>query len=168
MSRGRPPLWNPFAGVADAPWVEVSSFDAKGRLSIPSAARRALSWLAGAPTLLAELHADGSAELMAQDPTGAARVKAIVVAAEAAPIGGRGELLLAAMDRFVQLAVEEGSRLAMPANLKAHLDPAATGRIWVVVRDARLWLWGHDSWTAARASRGQLLDDALRRHAASR
>lgn len=124
-----------------------------------------MPWLSGTQALLAELHAGGSAELMAIDVVGEERIKAIVAAADAAPAGGRGELLLAAMDRFLQLGVEEGSRVAIPVNLRAHLDPAGIGRVWIVVRDARLWLWSHDGWTAARTTRERLLDDALERQA---
>jgi DNA-binding transcriptional regulator/RsmH inhibitor MraZ len=161
--RGRPPSWNPFAQLDAASWVEVAQVDDKGRLSLPAAARRRLAWIKSGESaaLLADLGPAGYAELSLWAPHGVVRLTEITALADRAAPAERSQLILAAMDRFLQVSLEQGSRVHLPANLRAHLDPCGQGPIRVIVRDDRLWLWSERGWQESRGDRLRAIDSAL-------
>ncbi len=162
MTTGRPPGWNPFASLDPGVWTEVVEFGSKGRFGIPAAARRRLTWLAGAAAqgLLATLEDGGVARLEPWSVAGDATVKAVAAAIDAAP-ARRSEIALAATDRFMHVSVEENGRIVVPSNLVVHLDPHVTGRARVVVRDDRMWLWSQVGWEEARTARLSVLLAAI-------
>lgn len=153
--RGRPPSWNPFAQLHTASWVEAARIDDKGRVSLPAAARRRLGWIKQGESalLLADLGPGGYAELSLWVPHGAARLDDIAALAGRVSLAERSQLILAAMDRFLRVSLEQGCRVHLPANLRAHLDPEEKGAIRVIVRDDRLWLWSECGWQANRDER---------------
>lgn len=162
--RGRPPSWNPFSELHAAIWVEVARIDDKGRTSLPAAARKRISWIkqGESVSLLGDLGPGGYAELTPWATHGAAKLEVVgALAAQASPIA-RSQLVLAAMDRFLQLSLEQGCRVHLPANLRAHLDPAEKGLVRVIVRDDRLWLWSECGWQQSRADRLRAIDAVIK------
>jgi DNA-binding transcriptional regulator/RsmH inhibitor MraZ len=162
--RGRPPSWNPFAELHAASWVEAVRIDEKGRTSLPVAARRRISWIKQGESvpLLGDLGPGGYAELSPWATHGAAKLEEVGALAKQASSTVRSQLVLAAMDRFLQLSLEQGCRVHLPANLRAHLDPDAQGLVRVIVRDDRLWLWSECGWQQSRADRLRAIDAVLR------
>jgi DNA-binding transcriptional regulator/RsmH inhibitor MraZ len=161
--RGRPPSWNPFTQLDRETWVEVAQVDDKRRLSLPVAARRRLSWLNPdqGSALLADLGAAGYAELSPWEPFGAARVSEVSDLAARSGAADRRKLILGAMDRFLQVSLENGSRIHLAANLRAHLDPEGAGLVRVIVRENRLWLWSERGWQESRPNRLRAIDAAI-------
>lgn len=151
--RGRPAGWNPFSDCDTSAWVEVAGIDAKQRLQLPVAVRRRLGWLTGTKELLAELQDEGCAQLIAWEPDGRRRVDAVRQELARLPAHARGERTVAAMDRYLRVPCEQGARLALPVNLRRHLDPDQTGRFWLVTYSGALWIWGDDQWAARRPLR---------------
>ena len=159
MTYGRPPSWNPFAELEPSAWTEVVQLGTKGRLSIPAAARRRVGWLSHAAEegLLATLEVDGSASLEPWKGGGTGALGRVTALLEATGPGERGWLALAAKDRYMHVSLEDNGRLAIPANLVAHLDPGGSGLVRVVVYDGYLKLWSEECWRAGRADRSGIL-----------
>jgi DNA-binding transcriptional regulator/RsmH inhibitor MraZ len=158
MKTGRPPSWNPVASLDPGVWTEVVEFASKGRIGIPVAARRRLSWFDGAAAdgLLATLESDGAARLRPWRVNGEAMLRGIREAMAASP-ELRSEIALAGMDRFMHVSVEEPGRIVAPANLIAHLGSASPGFARVVVVGSELSLWSEAAWQAKRSERLALL-----------
>jgi DNA-binding transcriptional regulator/RsmH inhibitor MraZ len=159
MSAGRPPAWNPFVSLDQRAWTEVVGMSSKDRLTLPSIVRGRLSWFGDAVGggLLAVLEADGSAELLPWSGTGEGIVEDVRGRIAAEPTDRRGGLVVAAMDRFVKVAVEQPARVSLPVNLASHLEVDAAGVVRVVAHSDRLWLWSERRWNAGRAVRLEAL-----------
>lgn len=158
MNRGRPPNWNPFSSLGADVWTEVAEFGSKGRIGIALAARRRLPWFdeAVGNGLLATLEPDGYAQL---EPWSSAGGELVAEIKEKISIAYhlRGEIVLAAMDRYMFISVEGNGRLVAPGNLVAHIDPDNSGRARFVVRDSKLWIWSEKQWQSRRAERLSVL-----------
>lgn len=162
MTKGRPPSWNVFGSLDPGAWTEVIGITSKDRLSLPVAVRKRLPWLDAAipDGLLAVLDPQGSAELIAWSDHGEKAVAQVANQWAVAASADRGELALAAMDRFMRVSVEPPGRIGLPANLAAHIFSAERGSVRVVVRDGRLWLSSEIEWQLGRAKRLALLAEA--------
>lgn len=152
MRTGRPPSWNPFSELDPGAWTEVVALSSKDRVTLPAAVRGRLPWFeaAAAEGLLAMLEPQGRAELTGWSANGPRALDDVAQRIEAADQALRGELAVAAMDRYMRLAIERPGRVAVNPNLAAHLDPDGGGVVRVVVRSARLWLWSEAQWRARR------------------
>lgn len=159
MTQGRPPAWNPFGGLDPLAWTEIAAISSKGRLSLPVAVRKRLAWFPGAAGegLLGILEPGGRAELAGWAERGRGAMDEVARRFEAAPPEGRGEIAIAAMDRYMRISVEAPARVALPTNLEAHVDPQGRGLVRLVVGDNRLWLWSEAEWGARRGERVELL-----------
>ena len=155
MNSGRPPSWNPFAALDPGAWTEVVPVSSKDRLTLPTAVRRRLAWFEAAVGggLVAILDPQGRAEMAPWSVRGEQALADVSQRMEAAPPEARGDIAIAAMDRYMRVAVEPPARLALAANLAAHLDPDGRGAIRVVVRSDRLWLSSEQQWQARRMDR---------------
>jgi DNA-binding transcriptional regulator/RsmH inhibitor MraZ len=160
MTRGRPPSWNLFANIFDGAWTEVVGVTTKDRLTLPAQVRKALGWFDASAEggLLATLEPYGRAELIAWSDHGSRLIAEVIDRVRAAPAEARGDLAVAAMDRYMRLAVEPPARVALNATLAAHLDPTGRNVIRVVVSGGRLWLWNEAEWQGRRSERHASLD----------
>lgn len=155
MSRGRPPLWNPYSDLAPGVWTEAVELTSKDRLSLPAPIRKRLPWLSnvGADGLLAVLDARGSAELIAWKEDGERLIAAHRERLTHVPDARRTQVALAMMDAFMRLSLEQPGRLGLPANLTSFLNMDETQRTRVVAFDNRVWLWSEQTWQARRVER---------------
>jgi len=160
MTRGRPPVWNPIASLDATVWTEAVEVASKGRLGIPVAARRCLGWWDDhvEDGLLASLEQGGLASLVPWAPAGIEMMGRVGNLIRGTSAAERGELVLAAMDRFMRVGCEANGRLVLPANLMAHIDPLGTGKARVIVLHGQLQLCAEHEWQAAREARLALLD----------
>lgn len=159
MSRGRPPNWNAFSGLVPGAWTEVVEVSTKWRLTLPTAVRGRLGWLesVGDEGLLAVLDPQGRAELAPWAARGAQAVADVSHRLDAAPPEHRDEIAIAAMDRYMRMAVEPPARVTLHPNLAAHLNAGEGDSVRVIVRANRLWLWSELQWQARRMDRIALL-----------
>lgn len=159
MPRGRPPNWNAFSGLVPGAWTEVVEVSTKWRLTLPTAVRGRLHWLEGVGDegLLAVLDPQGRAELAPWAARGTQAVADVSQRLAAAPPEHRDEIAIAAMDRYMRMAVEPPARVALHPNLAAHLDAEEGDVVRVIVRAGRLWLWSERQWQARRMDRIALL-----------
>lgn len=165
MKTGRPSSWNPVAAIQRAVWTDVVVLTSKSRVVIPINIRNQLTWLAKQQEgILAVVGAEKFAELLPWEPNGVTAMADVDRMLQAAEESERGELALAAMDRFVRLTMDGTGRAVLPGSLVAHLDAAETDVVRVVMRDGRLWLWSEKWWQTQRGQRIALLikkDDVL-------
>ncbi|MCP4564145.1 MAG: hypothetical protein GY873_37515 [Bosea sp.] len=83
-----------------------------------------------------------------------AKIRTLIDAADEVD---KHDVALAAMDRYLRLSVDVAGRTILPAVLASHLDAETEGRVRIVVRGARLWLWSERRWDAGRARRIAML-----------
>ena len=155
MTRGRPPSWNFLADVDPQAWTDVVPVSSKERLNLPVSVRKRVPWIGAATVdgLVAVLEPSGGTELLAWSPSGE-RIRAVIAdRLKDAPPNERGEMAIAAMDRYVRMSVEQPARIVLGAILTASLDPGGRGAVRVVVRSGRLWLWSEANWQSGRADR---------------
>ena len=159
MSRGRPPNWNAFSGLVPGAWTEVVEVSTKWRLTLPTAVRGRLGWLEGIGDegLLAVLDPQGRAEVAPWAARGAKAVADVSQRLDAAPPEHRDEIAIAAMDRYMRMAVEPPARVTLHPNLAAHLNAGEGDIVRVIVMANRLWLWSELQWQARRMDRIVLL-----------
>jgi DNA-binding transcriptional regulator/RsmH inhibitor MraZ len=152
--RGRPPGWNCFARLDGSAWLEAIDIDDKGRVTISVEARKRLDWINKTKgALIADIANDNCAELLAWSPHGEDRVQKIQTAIAGRSDQERSEIVLSAMDRFLQLSLDGAGRVSLPANLRRHIDTDEQRKLWVVTRENRLWLWNDETWRAGRKLR---------------
>jgi DNA-binding transcriptional regulator/RsmH inhibitor MraZ len=158
MKTGRPPSWNPVASLAQDVWTDVVPLASKGRIVIPVPVRSRLDWLANSDGgILAEVAADHSVELRPWDPSGVEAMKAVRSALAEADASRRGEIAVAAMDRYMKLSVDGAGRMTLPPPLVSQLDAEISSCVRLVLRDSRLWLWSERRWQSARPERLAIL-----------
>lgn len=134
----------------------------KDRMSIPLAPRRRLAWLGnGSLRVLAVLEANGSAEIMPWEGIGTDRIAHLERALNRLAEPDRSEVALAAMDRYLQLHLDEAGRTVLPTTLLSHLDAVGTSTVRLVVSNGRLWLWSEQRWRLAQLDRYLLLARSL-------
>ena len=161
MKTGRPSSWNPVASLAQDVWTDVVPLASKGRIVVPVPVRSKLTWLAApAGGILAEARADHSVELRPWEPFGMQAVEAIRVALAEADADRRGEVAVAAMDRFMKLSSDGAGRATLPPPLVSLLDAETTSCVRLVMRDSRLWLWSERRWQSDRPTRLSLFSCA--------
>lgn len=154
MKTGRPPSWNPVAALCHDVWTDVVPLASKGRIVVPVSVRSRLPWLANQEGgLLGIVEAGRFAELLPWEPHGRQAMDAVRRAIDTSDAAERGELALAAMDRYLRLTADGAGRTLLPGALVSHLDAEASSCVRVVMRDARLWLWSEREWQAERARR---------------
>lgn len=155
MTSGRPPSWSLFGDLDPTAWTEVVAISSKDRLTLPAAVRKRLPWFEATRVdgLLAILDPQGRAELASWSARGEQALADVAQRFEAAPADERGDVAIAAMDRYMRVPVEPPARLALNPNLSSHLDPETRGTIRVVVSSGRLWLSSEQQWQARRMDR---------------
>jgi DNA-binding transcriptional regulator/RsmH inhibitor MraZ len=154
MKTGRPPSWNPVATIEPAVWTDVISLASKTRVIFPISIRSRMTWLTNSGgSVLAIVGPEKFAELFPWNPNGIAAMAYVERLLQAAAESERGELAIAAMDRYARLTMDGTSRAVLPAPLVAHLDAAESDILRVVMRDGRLWLWSERYWQAQRGQR---------------
>ena len=163
MMRGRKPAWNPVGVFADTAWLEPVEVTSKDRLVLPASVRKRLGWGLGGGTvrLLGVMEANGRLELLPWDPRGIELMKRVEAALDATAPTERGDLALAAMDRYLNLGLTPDGRLHLPPPLVIHLDAAGRGVVRVGASGGRLWIWSERAWEASRSERFAKLDEAL-------
>ena len=156
MKTGRPTAWNPFSSFSSTAWTEVVQLASKERLSVPISIRRIVPWvdrIQPSGGMLAIMELNGVAELMPWTPHGESAVSSVKAAAARAEPAAIGNLILAAMDRYVRLTLDTDGRTVLPFNLLAHVDPSNTSRVRVLAEGGRLWLWSERQWEETRPDR---------------
>ncbi|SOB80692.1 hypothetical protein SAMN06297144_1191 [Sphingomonas guangdongensis] len=145
--------------MIEGAWTEAVAVSSKERVTLPAAVRARLSWFGKATDegLLATLDPQGRSELSAWTTSGSRAVGDVAQRLEAAAPDDRDDLAIAAMDRYMRLAVEPPARLALPFGLAVHLDAVEGGVVRIVVSSSRLWLWSERQWQARRMDRIDLL-----------
>jgi DNA-binding transcriptional regulator/RsmH inhibitor MraZ len=162
MAAGRPPSWNPVAGIYSLAWSEIVVLSSKDRMALPLALRRRLNWSSSTSlSVLAVLEMDGSAEILPWEQAGKQVVNAIEKALALTPEPHRAELALAAMDRYMRLTVDADGRTVLPTNLLSHLDALESSLVRLVARGNRMWFWSEARWREGQGSRFRDLADAL-------
>jgi|GEM_PF-4407044 len=165
MKLGRPVNWNPLSTLEPEVWSEVVALSSKSRLSLPVAIRSRVGWLSpGGHGLLAIVDKGGFAEIFAWHLHGETVMADLAGLLTIVDKSERGELALAAMDRYVKLTLDPDGRMVLPANLISDLDATVSQCVRVVARDSRLWLWSERRWQAERASRDAYLSARLGEH----
>lgn len=159
MTRGRPPLWNPFSDMAPDVWTEAVHLTSKDRLTLPVSIRKRLPWLSNTngDGLLAVLEPRGSVELVNWTDHGDGLVAGHRERLNHVPEAAKADVALALMDAFMRLSFEPPGRLAMPANLTSFLDADEEQRVRVVAAQERVWLWSERTWQARRIERLETL-----------
>lgn len=160
MKTGRPVSWNPIAALLPGVWTDVVPLTSKDRMVFPVAVRSSLRWLSATTGILVTLGTDPLAELLAWEPDGAAQMERLKQMLIDTAEPNRGELAIAAMDRYLRLTIDGTGRAVIPAVLVSHLEADDNDLIRVVLRNGRLWLWSERFWQAERTKRLQLLDAA--------
>lgn len=161
MKTGRPSSWNPVASLAQNVWTDVVPLASKGRIVVPVPVRSRLGWLASPPGgILAVVGADHSVELRPWEPFGVEAMEAVRFALAGADAARRGELAVAAMDRYMKLSSDGAGRATLPPPLVSLLDAETTACVRVVMRDSRLWFWSERRWQSDRPTRLSLLSPA--------
>lgn len=164
MTRGRRPRWNAFAEAVPNVWTEVATVAGKDRVSLSAAGRNALGWLDPPPEdgLLAELHPNGSAELMPWQPAGEGRVQAQLDRLAGMKEPERGMIALALMDSLMRVQVEGAGRITLPPNLRSFLDSDRQAVVRFVIAQDRFWIWNEEQWQIDRPARFGLIEGSLR------
>jgi DNA-binding transcriptional regulator/RsmH inhibitor MraZ len=158
MKTGRPTSWNPVASFAKGVWTDVVALASKDRVVLPINVRSQLKWLSAPNSnALAVVEAESVVELRSWDSAGREAMDAIQRILGEASEAERGELAIAAMDRYSRLSFDSAGRAVLPTCLVAHLEAAKTGMIRVVLRDQRLWLWSERKWCDQRSARTSAL-----------
>lgn len=100
----------------------------------PVAVRSSLRWLSATTGILVTLGTDPLAELLAWEPDGAAQMERLKQMLIHTAEPNRGELAIAAMDRYLRLTIDGTGRAVIPAVLvcesACNFDPL-DGRIGV-------------------------------------
>lgn len=158
MKTGRPPSWNPVASLAQNVWTDVVPLASKGRIVVPVPVRSRLDWLENSVEgVLAEVASDHSVELRPWDPFGIKAMKAVRMALAEADVSRRGEIAVAAMDRYMKLSVDGAGRTTLPPPLVFQLEAETSCCVRLILRDSRLWLWSERRWQLGRPARLDLL-----------
>jgi DNA-binding transcriptional regulator/RsmH inhibitor MraZ len=158
MKTGRPSSWNPLAAIERAVWTDVVPLGSKSRVIFPANVRNEVTWLANSGDgVLAVVEPEKFVELLPWEPNGVTAMASVKRLLQDAEESERGELALAAMDRYVRLTMDGTGRAVLPGSLVAHLDAAETEIVRMVMRDGRLWLWSEKYWQAQRGQRIALL-----------
>lgn len=154
MKTGRPTSWNPVATFAKGVWTDVVTLASKDRVVLPVNVRSQLKWFnAPSPSVLAVVEPENVVELCGWDAAGREAMDAIQQMLSKASEAERGELAVAAMDRYLRLSFDAAGRAVLPTCLVAHLEAGKTGMIRVVLHDQRLWLWSERKWCDKRSAR---------------
>ena len=163
MTRGRRPRWNAFAEAVPDVWTEAATVAGKDRVSLSAAARNALGWLDPPPEdgLLAELHPQGSAELMPWKQAGEGRVQAQLDRLAEMKEPERGMTALALMDGMMRVQVEGAGRITLPANLRSFLESDRQAVVRFVIVQDRLWIWNEEQWQINRPTRFGLIEGSV-------
>ena len=154
MRSGRPPVWNPVSALEPRAWTEVVGLTSKNRLQFPVGVRARVPWLSDPiEGLLAVLEPSGSAEILPWQPHGETELQRIREALASADAAIRGELAIAAMDRYVKLTLDPDGRTVLPSNLAFHLDAVTFEAVRITAIDGRLWVWSEHKWQDRRSER---------------
>lgn len=158
MKSGRTPIWNPFREHSAGSWTELVGVAERGRLTIPSAARKCIAWLMPLPRggLLATIESCGRVELLPWDDAGRAVVETRIRQLNGAKEPLRSQLAVALADKHFRLTIEEPGRMGLPTSLQSFLE-ASTQQVRLVAMHQQLWLWNERSWQSQREDRERLL-----------
>ncbi|MER8953416.1 hypothetical protein NKH98_11890 [Mesorhizobium sp. M0833] len=126
----------------------------------PVVIRSSLPWLESPAGILATLGSDPTVELCAWEPAGSASMQRLHQALVEASEPERGEMAIAAMDRYLRLNIDGTGRAVIPSTLLSHLEVGEAAALRIVMRNGRLWLWSERYWQSQRSERIKLLDDA--------
>jgi DNA-binding transcriptional regulator/RsmH inhibitor MraZ len=159
MKTGRPAFWNPVASLSPEAWTDVVALTSKDRVGLPVVVRDKLAWLTDAKGFLGIVDVERFAELRAWEPDGADMIEELKKTLAKTDEPRRGELLIAAMDRFLRLTLDGTGRAVLPPPLVTHLEANETQSVRIVMRDDRLWLWSERHWQAQRAGRLALFSE---------
>ena len=152
------------ATFAKGVWTDVVALASKDRVILPVNVRSQLRWLSAASSdALVVVEPENVVELCSWDSAGREAMDAVQQMLGEASEAERGELAVAAMDRYLRLNFDAAGRAVLPTCLVAHLEADKTRTIRVVLHNQRLWLWSERKWCEQRSTR----ISALRAKAAS-
>lgn len=151
------------SGLDESVWTEVATFVSKGRIGLPLAARKRISWwpVDLSDGLLAILEPGSTAWIEPWAIRGEELLRRAEQMIRTAQPATKSSLVLAAMDRYMRVSCEINGRLVFPANLIAHIDPADSGKARVIVADGSLKICSEQEWQAGRSQRIFALEEAL-------
>lgn len=157
MTRGRPPVWNPFAGAAPGAWTELVPIEERGRIMLSPSVRKCLAWLLHQPpsAALAVIHDHGRAEIVPWDSRGQALIGDQLARLENIAEPERGNLAIALADSHFRLTIEKPGRVTLPASLRSFLLSGDRHEVRLVALHDQLWAWNEDAWQAARSDRNR-------------
>jgi len=157
MTKGRPVSWNIFGKLDPGAWTQLVELDARGRLSLPSAVRSRLAWFDSIEGGLLATIDTGHVELSSWSDFGPRVLESVKERIGHVPLQSKGQLAVAAMDRYMRLSVEKPARIVLPLDLRHHLGCLEVSVARVVVLDGTLTLWSEANWCQDRAKRLTLL-----------
>lgn len=151
------------SGLDESVWTEVATFVSKGRIGLPLAARKRISWWSGdlSDGLLAILEPGSAAWIEPWANKGEEILRRTEQMIRSAQPETKSSLVLAAMDRYMRVSCETNGRLLLPTNLIAHIDPADSGKARVIVAEGALKICSEQEWQAGRSQRLFALEKAL-------
>ncbi|MER8475500.1 hypothetical protein [Mesorhizobium sp. M1163] len=161
MKTGRPIFWNPVASLNPDTWTDVVALTSKDRVGFPVVVRNRLEWLSDDKGFLGIVEVERFVELRAWEPHGVDTIERLKKTLDKTAEPRRGQLAIAAMDRFVRLTVDGTGRAVLPPPLVAHLEASQAQSVRIVMRNGRLWLWSEQYWQAQRAARLALLSEPV-------
>lgn len=160
MQPGRTPEWNIVASLVEAAWLETADLSPDGRVSLPVALRRRVTWANGTEilSLLAKIERDGRISLAPLEE-GREELDALSRSVAIAEGDEVEELVMAAMGSYSRVPLSPDGRVRLSPPLIDRLATGAGHHIWVGAFRDRVYLWSVVGFAEAQAAaRGRLVD----------